>query len=199
MIITEKIDGTNAAVLIDRKYVPSTAKAGDIINGGIIVELFPDDLTPTLVWVGAQSRKQLITPEKDNFGFAAYVRENAWRLVALLGEGRHFGEWWGSGIQRGYGLEKAEKRFSVFNIKRYSSLNDLPAAKDIGLATVPVLDEYTFSAERANQVVNALRHTGSYASPGFDRPEGIIVFHVAGNHLYKVLLENDEGYKGNSE
>jgi len=37
-----------------------------------------------------------------------------------------------------------------------------------------------------------LRDNGSWASPGFERPERIVIFHVAGNKCYKMTLEKDE-------
>jgi hypothetical protein len=79
MIITEKIDGTNAAVIVT--------------EGGQVY---------------AQSRTRLITPGKttDNFGFAAWVEQNKVFLAERLGPGYHYGEWWGVGIQRGYGLRE---------------------------------------------------------------------------------------------
>lgn len=89
IVVTEKIDGTNAQV--------------EITEDGI---------------VRAGSRNRYITPEGDNHGFAAWVRDNADDL-RRLGPGRHFGEWWGSGIQSGYGLPKGEKRFSLFNVSRW--------------------------------------------------------------------------------
>ncbi len=73
--ITEKIDGTNAAV--------GVTEDGEVY---------------------AQSRTRLITPKDDNFGFARFVADNADTLRDLLGPGLHFGEWWGAGIQRGYDL-----------------------------------------------------------------------------------------------
>lgn len=73
IVVTEKIDGTNAAIIIDEE--------GN---------------------VGAQSRNRLITPEADNFGFAGWVSRNATALLEHLGPGYHYGEWWGNGIQRGY-------------------------------------------------------------------------------------------------
>lgn len=72
-ILTEKLDGTNAAI--------------HILEDGRI---------------GAQSRKKLITPENDNAGFAGWVQRNAEELKEGLGVGVHFGEWWGLKIQRGY-------------------------------------------------------------------------------------------------
>ena len=67
--------------------------------------------------VYAQSRTRILTPDFDNFGFARWVSEND-LLLAKLGRGLHFGEWWGRGIQRGYGLEG--KRFSLFNTHRWA-------------------------------------------------------------------------------
>lgn len=172
VIVSEKIDGTNAAIIISNEYVPHGTGDQEIVNGGIVVNLFDteDGLPWQPVWVGAQSRKNLITPEKDNFGFAQWVRENARTLVDDLGEGYHFGEWWGSGIQRGYGLEKGEKRLSLFNVKKWH-----PDFRDEGqsdfatdkLGVVPVLDVHTFDTNRVNVAVKMLKVTGSKASPGF--------------------------------
>src|SRR5512139_3329369 len=78
---TEKLDGTNACIIIDEE--------GNF---------------------ACQSRTRIITPEDDNFGFSRWAYENKDELMKL-GEGHHFGEWWGNGIQRGYGL--TEKRFSL--------------------------------------------------------------------------------------
>jgi hypothetical protein len=163
MVITEKIDGTNAAVIVTEDFE-----------------------------VAAQSRNRLITPEADNFGFARWVQENGEELARTLGPGRHFGEWWGSGIQRGYGLTKGEKRFSLFNVSRYGAV-DLSAVP--GLSTVPVVYSGPFETESVRGAVETLRVRGSLASPGFDRPEGVIVFHTAAQQVYKVTLENDESPK----
>lgn len=164
IIVTEKIDGTNAAVLI--------SKDGQ---------------------VGAQSRKRLITPDDDNFDFAAWAVANAGALVDLLGPGRHFGEWWGSGIQRGYGLTNGERRFSLFNTARYG---ELPLAEVDGLATTPVLYQGHYLDFDQWRLLSDLELNGSVAAPGFMRPEGIVVFHVAANEMFKVTLENDEQPKG---
>lgn len=72
--IAEKIDGTNACIVVSPEGV-----------------------------VSAQSRTRVITPEADNYGFARWVAQNAVEL-AQLGPGYHFGEWWGVGIQRHYDL-----------------------------------------------------------------------------------------------
>ena len=36
------------------------------------------------------------------------------------------------------------------------------------------------------------QENGSYASPGFDRPEGIVCFHLAGNVGFKMTIEKDD-------
>jgi hypothetical protein len=76
MVITEKIDGTNACVVV--------SEDGE---------------------VSAQSRTRAIQPGNDNFGFALWVQQNQDQLREL-GPGYHFGEWWGLGIQRGYDLHE---------------------------------------------------------------------------------------------
>lgn len=84
VIVTEKIDGTNAQVVVEND---GTVRAG--------------------------SRTRWIAPEDDNYGFAAWVRDHAVELRAL-GVGRHFGEWWGRDIQRNYGLtERRFSLFNV--------------------------------------------------------------------------------------
>ncbi|AYD84866.1 RNA ligase [Mycobacterium phage Zulu] len=170
MVITEKIDGTNAAVVISDDYE-----------------------------VGAQSRNRLITPENDNYGFAKWVWENADKLREILGPGHHYGEWWGSGIQRGYGLTNGEKRFSLFNTGRWADelwKSENEGIKVQGLDIVPVLYEGHLDTEDIRKTVRHLEVCGSYASPGFDKPEGVIVYIPRSNSMFKVLIENDDIPKG---
>ncbi len=188
-IITEKIDGTNAAVIV------KLAEPSDFEDapGDIFV------VDSVAYRIGAQSRSRLIYPGQDNFAFAKWVWENACDIIRVLGEGVHFGEWWGSGIQRGYGLTGDDKRFSLFNVNRYQKLLQEACLADIevpGLSTVPLLDAYTFSTERVRKVLAELAETGSQAAPGFMRPEGVIVFHSQSRSVYKALLENDDQPKG---
>lgn len=164
VVITEKIDGTNAAV-------------GVTEEGGIY----------------AQSRSRIITLDADNHGFARWVANNATDLVDVLGPGLHFGEWWGSGIQRGYGLAKGEKRFSLFNTKRWyedESLTRVP-----GLGVVPVLYKGQFFEFELFEAAALLRLEGSLAAPGFMSPEGVCVFHTQSRQVYKYTLDGD-GHKG---
>ena len=157
-VITEKIDGTNAQVVVGED---GSVRAG--------------------------SRSRWITPEDDNYGFARWVAEHADGLREL-GVGQHFGEWWGDGIQRRYGIKG--KRFSLFNTGRWSE--ERPECCDV----VPVLFAGEFATDTVDRVVAELRDGGSIASPGFMRPEGVIVFMTASRHLYKVMCENDEISKG---
>lgn len=157
-IITEKIDGTNAQIYID--------DSGNFFTG---------------------SRNKWITPEEDNAGFSRWAHEHKDELMKL-GPGRHYGEWWGSGIQRRYGL--TEKRFSLFNTSRWTP-ETLPNCASV----VSVLYEGDFNIVAIDQTLEKLRNEGSVASPGFMDPEGIIVYHVASRSMYKVTLDGD-GHKG---
>jgi RNA ligase-like protein len=157
-IITEKIDGTNACVVVDG------------------LNLY------------AQSRKRIITPEQDNFGFALWVQEHSEELMEL-GDGYHYGEWWGLGIQRGYDLD--EKRFSLFN----PDTENIPECCHV----VPVLDRCTFSQAAIRAQLSMLERNGSQAAPGYGYPEGVVVYHAAARLAFKVTLENDEKPKGSRE
>ena len=157
-IITEKIDGTNAQIFIGEN--------GEFLTG---------------------SRTRWITPEDDNFGFSRWAYENKEELMKL-GIGRHFGEWWGSGIQRGYGLPNDEKRFSLFNTHRWSDDDIRPKCCYV----VPVLYQGLFETDAINKCIESLKINGSAASPLFMKPEGIVVYHIAGNVGFKKTIEKDE-------
>lgn len=178
MVITEKLDGTNAQVWVHA--------AGPEDNDNVPHFATTVEHDGALYYVGAASRTRWVKPEADNFGFAAWVRQNAADLVRL-GHGRHFGEWWGLGIQRGYGMH--ERRFSLFNASRWG--NERPAC--CGVA--PVLYEGPFATQAIGEVMDRLRVFGSTAAPGFMKPEGIIVWHEAARQSFKVTLEGDEAPK----
>lgn len=175
--ITEKIDGTNAAVII---------RDGEL--------------------VGVQSRKRLIFPGDDNFAFAHWAHSNAEGLARVLGDGVHYGEWAGKGIQRGYGLD--EKRFALFNAVRWRSLydgfNGESAPVDVsnhpipeefsevpGLTVVPELYrgsiQDTGLDDAVEQCLLTLKAEGSWFNPGFDRPEGVVVFFIDSRTGFKVI------------
>jgi len=177
--ITEKIDGTNAAVGI----VPVDELAREPF-GSIIA------ITTSGYAIYAQSRNRLITPESDNAGFAQWVKDHAENLAISLGRGLHFGEWWGRGIQRGYGL--SDRHFSLFNTDKADALD---AAGDLGygvegLDTVPLLYRGTYNAWAIEQALDDLHTFGSVAA-AWSKPEGIVIYHHQARIGFEVLLEND--------
>jgi len=176
VIVTEKIDGTNGCLRITD-------------DGGFFVG----------------SRSRWITPENDNHGFARWAYGHKDELMKL-GPGLHFGEWWGSGINRGYGLQKGEKRWSLFNVQRWCLFDQTPqkiACADpriekfqevlpscIGL--VPIIWRGNFNDLKLEDLIKVMKMTGSVAVPGFMKPEGIVIFHVAGNVGFKKTLDDDD-------
>jgi hypothetical protein len=102
---TVKLHGTNASVCYNKQ------------NG---------------LWV--QSRENIITPEKDNAGFAFFVESNKDAFINLFGEISIkndlgylidveqatitiYGEWAGGNIQKGVGISNLPKSFFIFGIK----------------------------------------------------------------------------------
>lgn len=171
VIITEKLDGTNAAV--------------GVTDDGEVY---------------AQSRKKLIYPGKqDNAGFAGFVAEQADEFRELLGPGLHFGEWVGPGIQSNrYGL--SEKRFALFNVVRWIS-TERPKRVDVVPALYQgVFSEHALHAVlhelRKNGSMYAREHTPFNSPLTIRDAEGAVLFHARANVAFKVTLENDEMSKG---
>lgn len=175
-VAVEKIDGTNAQVFI--------GKDGEFLTG---------------------SRKRWITPEDDNFGFSKWAHEHKDELLTL-GPGRHFGEWWGSGIQRGYGLVNGDKRFSLFNVARWCLHGQTPRhiptldprvtkTQDIlppCVGVAPILWCGKFDDLDTDAILDDLITNGSRVAPEFFEPEGIVIFHTAGNVMFKKTVEKDD-------
>lgn len=160
IIITEKIDGTNAV-------------------------LFVSEDPKECVLAGSKSR--WLTPENDNFGFARWVQENEF-AVRKLGLGYHYGEWWGPGIQRGYGNKV--KVLSLFNTWRHD--NVMMTTGSDRIRTVPVLYEGPWYRDTIDLTMQRLDIDGSYACPGFYRPEGIVVYHVDSRQHFKYTFDGDK-------
>lgn len=157
VFITEKIDGTNSQILITLD--------GEVLAG---------------------SRNRWLTVDADNFGFARWAEGNKAELLKF-GPGRFYGEWWGAGIQRGYGLK--EKRFSLFNVSH--PRERLPEC----VSLVPSLYFGPLSETQLKERVESLRSTGSVAAPGFMKPEGVVMYCVENKVGYKKLLEKDDIHK----
>ena len=146
--ITEKIDGTNACI---------------IIQDGVIV--------------GVQSRKRLITHDDDNYGFAGWVSRNEEDLLSL-GDGYHYGEWAGLGIQKNpHCLEK--KEFFLFNTFRWNPDNP---NKPECCAVVPILFEGNLEADTIRDCLYNLETV----APQDQKPEGIVVFY----HAFKMMTKH---------
>jgi hypothetical protein len=176
MVITEKIDGTNGLIAIDE-------------DGGVM----------------CGSRNRWLDYGSDNFGFHAWVRKHEEELREL-GPGYHYGEWWGSGIQRGYGLK--EKRFSLFNTNRWHAATEEPReipkldgtvrlteAAPACVGVVPILYDGEFDIGDIDFTMRLLAESGSVASPGFGDPEGVIVWHEGGSLFKRTFKDNGGKWK----
>lgn len=162
--VSEKLDGTNAAILITEE-------------GGFFTA----------------SRNRWIVPGDDNAGFSKWAHENK-EVLLQLGPGHHFGEWWGKGIQRGYGMDK--KVFSLFNVTRWGFLNDVtPEQNPLAgvVRVVPLLYQGPFNTDKVQAHLDMLEACGSAAAPGFMDPEGVIVYHIAAGIGFKKTLKGDGG------
>ena len=186
VVITEKVDGANGQItffeLTDETMVAAAAADPFCLR---VLPGAADGDSGRALYVG--SRNRWCRPEKglDNFGFAAWVLDNVDDL-ARLGPGRHFGEWYGLGIQRGYDLPS--KRFALFNVARWNSENpNKPACCDV----VPVLERSEHADD--DMVMQRLADGGSVMVPGYRAPEGIIVFHTASRQMYKRTFAQDGG------
>lgn len=183
--VTEKLDGTNSQIVIADMRDPDTM---DEVNA---------NCSQILTTVGdfavfAGSRNRLLTADKsgDNHGFARFVLDNAEALVEALGEGRHYGEWFGKGIgKRHYNLE--QKEFALFNVARWSGQQLPPRVR-----VVPVLlnNERVEDFVQFDNILSDLQDNGSRIN-GYDNPEGIVMLHGPSRTLFKRTFDYDEAGK----
>lgn len=157
VVITEKMDGTNACVII---------QDGEI--------------------VGVQSRNRMLNlgKENDNYGFAQYVWDNKDKFLAL-GEGRHYGEWVGLGIQ-GNPHCFPEKRFYLFNTRRFGVHNPPPE----GIYVVPVLYHGEYSGDIVDTVMRTLKGTSEASNY---KAEGVVVYFPRLDAMEKHTFEFSKG------
>jgi hypothetical protein len=165
VVITEKVDGTNACV---------------IVEGGKVV--------------GCQSRNNLLahnntgelTIVQDNMGFAQWVVGNQASLVEL-GDGYHYGEWAGPGIQNNpHKLET--KKFFLFNTGRWNNENK-PHVCDV----VPVLHRGKWDADDIDSLMHWLDQGFNAGQLCTDYAEGIIIYFESLNTYAKHTLKSPEG------
>lgn len=159
VIVTEKIDGTNGLIFVS------------------------EDLEE----VKAGSRNRWISPEDDHHSFARWVEENKEELKRL-GPGYHYGEWWGEGVQRGYGMK--QKVFSLFNVSRWSDDTVRPICCDV----VPVLwsgnstDFFNTFWAKPDALFKISKAALKY-DVEFDKPEGYTVYLVKTGVYLKVPMD----------
>jgi len=139
------------------------------------------------ITIKLKGRTRWITPEDDNFGFYKWAHQNKDELMKL-GPGMHWGELVGSRIQKGYGLKNGERRFYLLNTSRGTNNPDTPKCCRV----VPILYKGIFDTVEAQKCIDNLFLHGSVAFPGFMNPEGIVIYHIAGNVGFKKTIKNDE-------
>ena len=173
--ITEKLDGTNASITI--------TEDGRLLTG---------------------SRTRWITPTDDNYGFAKWAEAHRDELLTLP-VGTHFGEWWGAGIQRGYGGHP--KTFSLFNTYRFCLYSEVPKLLNEPNPNVPatyqhklpmccdlvpvISEDGNFCTGAVLSAVELLKEFGSWAVPGYMNPEGVVVYHSANGSYFKKTIKDD--------
>lgn len=162
MSITQKLHGSNAQIYI-----------------------YPDD--KGILQLKTGSRTRWIYPGDDNYGFAKFVYDNKQDFIDKLGEGRHFGEWAGPGINSGEGLK--EKTLFLFNWRRWNKIL-LPER----VKTVPVLYTGKISIQEIEKVMENLKLNGSAIVPGYMKPEGIVI-EIAGNYYKKAFQIEEVSWK----
>lgn len=160
IVITEKIDGTNAQVYINEEC--TEFRCG--------------------------SRSKWITEGDDNYGFARWCNENRDAILSL-GKGQHFGEWYGSGIQRGYGLPT--KRFVLFNTLRWGTPEQQERLAQTPIGLVPVLYQGPFSDTKIEECLSDLGTYGSRVVPTWMDPEGIVIYMPGSRSLFKYTLSGN--------
>jgi len=123
----------------------------------------------------------MLTIEEDNFGFAQWVNKNAEQLVLDLGVGYHFGEWWGIGINRGYGLD--HRRFSLFNPAKHSEVcYHVPPVRTLTHHEYETLNWY-------EETKKEFIEFGSIAAEGYMKPEGFVIYAERAKTYWKVIID----------
>lgn len=168
--ITQKLHGTNASIFIFRNEVTGEL---DLRTG---------------------KRTSFCTPEIDNAGFANFVYSNKAEIIEKLGEGNHYGEWVGPGVNSSEGLT-GEKRFVLFDVLKWQD-KQLPHRVDV----IPLLYSGRYSDEKLLEIMEDLKVNGSKYVKGFMRPEGVVIHILGTNIRFKNVFaaEETEWTKGSS-
>lgn len=159
---------------------------------------------PDGIW--CQSRENLITPEKDNFGFAWFIEQNKETVISIIKElakennidlNTHiisvYGEWIGNGIQKNVAISELDKRFVIFEHFKVSPIEHQENSETIEKAkwykTISYSDfgvphptiEWVESPE--NKIFNIMNFQTRIITIDFNNPER------AQNELIKIMEE----------
>jgi hypothetical protein len=210
MIITEKIDGTNAQLNI------ASTPYEDFFEGGLWSIAGEQDgwqylhhpqagyvITDTdqnmMIRIG--SRNRWINPDaiagkgSDNFGFAHWAWTNITEL-SKLGVGRHYGEWYGRGVQKCY-PSVTTKAWALFEHQRhigaYIAMKEghetaFPSVCEL----VPLLFKGGYDTNIIELTMASLQETGSLLCNG-DAAEGVVVDIPHTDFKQKLTFNYSEG------
>ena len=154
--ITEKLDGTNGCIIIQ--------------DGNI---------------VGVQSRRRMITPSDDNYDFAKWVAANNDDLLSL-GDGYHYGEWIGEGIQKNP-HQITGREFYLFTTHRWQDGNpNRPKCCKV----VPVLFEGILTPVLLDRIMSVLAAEGVANNVV---KEGVIIYYHTFRNYTKYTFHNNKG------
>jgi len=163
--ISEKIDGTNGVLFVDGSRVVAGSRSKWLVDDG------------SKSW--------------DNHGFGAWVKENE-VILSQLPDGFHYGEWYGRGINRNYGLK--DRRFMLFNRMRYLELLELMPSLYKVLELETILSQINIMDVQAQLAIHKrelMHESGSRHVRGFKRPEGVMVRIPAADKVFKVVWDKD--------
>lgn len=171
--ITTKIHGTNAGVCYSE---------------------------PDGIW--CQSRENIITPEKDNMGFAWFIEQNKETVISIIKDlakqnninlNTHiisvFGEWCGSSIQKGVAVAELDKRFVIFEHFKVSPIEPSEDEKAIWYKTISYSDfgvpqpDIEWAESPDNKIFNIMNFPTKTISIDFNNPER------AQNELLEIMQE----------
>ena len=89
---------------------------------------------------------------------------------------------------RGYGLPNGDKRFYLFNTSRWAGVEfGIPE-----MGVVPILWQGKMDDLDVEKILAELKASGSHVVP-FMNPEGIVIYHTAGNFGLKKTFDKDGG------
>lgn len=159
-LVTEKVDGTSACIAIEPGPFGSPA-------------------------ISFGSRNRWLTREADNHGFYAWAVAHSGWFMGHLGVGVHYGEWFGRGIQRGYGM--TERRLALFDVERYQT-RLAHAVTNPGVITVPALLE----ARDGDEGLGWLGHMAPTSTLGPVPMEGVVLRHRVTGAVFKHLFDGQK-------